>query len=47
MDSKIVIFSVCTLDFSPDMSYLVSGDADGKCYVWDWNTTKLYKKFKN
>ncbi len=27
-------------------SYLVSGDADGKVYVWDWKTTKLYSKFK-
>jgi pre-mRNA-processing factor 17 len=36
----------CTLDFSPDMSYLVSGDADGECYIWDWKTTKLYKKWK-
>ncbi|XP_077297672.1 pre-mRNA-processing factor 17 isoform X1 [Arctopsyche grandis] len=36
----------CGLDYSPDMSYLISGDADGKCYVWDWKTTKLYKKWK-
>uniref|UniRef100_A0A2P2HZU8 Pre-mRNA-processing factor 17 n=1 Tax=Hirondellea gigas TaxID=1518452 RepID=A0A2P2HZU8_9CRUS len=36
----------CNLDFSPDMSYLISGDADGKAYVWDWKTTKLYQKWK-
>uniref|UniRef100_A0A6M2DMU2 Pre-mRNA-processing factor 17 n=1 Tax=Xenopsylla cheopis TaxID=163159 RepID=A0A6M2DMU2_XENCH len=36
----------CGLDFSPDMSYLVSGDGDGKCYIWDWKTTKLFKKWK-
>ncbi|RXG61399.1 Pre-mRNA-processing factor 17 [Armadillidium vulgare] len=36
----------CTLDFAPDMSYLVSGDADGKAYIWDWKTTKLYQKWK-
>lgn len=27
-------------------SYIMSGDADGKCYIWDWKTTKLYKKWK-
>ncbi|KAL5011018.1 hypothetical protein ScPMuIL_013323 [Solemya velum] len=36
----------CTVDFSPDMSYVISGDADGKLYIWDWKTTKLYNKFK-
>ncbi|XP_060063227.1 pre-mRNA-processing factor 17-like [Ylistrum balloti] len=36
----------CNVDFSPDMSYIISGDADGKLYVWDWKTTKLYSKFK-
>ncbi|XP_074653887.1 pre-mRNA-processing factor 17-like [Tubulanus polymorphus] len=36
----------CMMDFSPDMSYLISGDADGKLYIWDWKTTKLFTKFK-
>ncbi|XP_064629751.1 pre-mRNA-processing factor 17-like [Lineus longissimus] len=36
----------CNIDFSPDMSYISSGDADGKLYIWDWKTTKLYKSFK-
>ncbi|XP_041462676.1 pre-mRNA-processing factor 17-like [Lytechinus variegatus] len=36
----------CQMDFAPDMSYIVSGDADGKLNVWDWKTTKLYTKLK-
>ena len=36
----------CQVDFSPDMSYLISGDGDGKCCVWDWKTTKMLAKWK-
>ncbi|CAB4058081.1 CDC40 [Lepeophtheirus salmonis] len=36
----------CSIDFSPDMSYIVSGDGDGKCVVWDWKTTKMVSKWK-
>lgn len=33
-------------DLSFISSYLISGDADGKLYIWDWKTTKLFNKFK-
>jgi len=36
----------CGLDFSPEMSYIVSGDGDGKCCIWDWKTTKMVAKWK-
>ncbi|CAG5126344.1 unnamed protein product [Candidula unifasciata] len=36
----------CGIDFSPEMSYITCGDADGKVYIWDWRSTKLYSKFK-
>ncbi|XP_070567787.1 pre-mRNA-processing factor 17-like [Ptychodera flava] len=36
----------CQMDFAPDMSYVVCGDADGKLNIWDWKSTKLYSKLK-
>ncbi len=36
----------CGIDFSPDMSYVVSGDGDGRCCVWDWKTTRMVAKWK-
>ena len=36
----------CGLSFSPEMSYLASGDGDGKCCIWDWKTTRMVAKWK-
>ena len=36
----------CMLDFSPDMSYLASADADGKVFIWDWKTCRTFGKWK-
>ena len=36
----------CQCSFSPEGSYLISGDADGRCFIWDWKTTKVFKRFK-
>lgn len=36
----------CQMTFSPDMSYVASGDGDGKVFIWDWKTTKLFSKFQ-
>lgn len=36
----------CQLDFSPDCSYVVSGEADGKVCFWDWKTKKIWSKLK-
>jgi pre-mRNA-processing factor 17 len=26
--------------------FLISGDAEGRCFFWDWQTSKCYKKLK-
>ncbi|EYC18132.1 hypothetical protein Y032_0028g1694 [Ancylostoma ceylanicum] len=36
----------CVTDFSPDMSFLISGDADGKLFIWDWRTHKIVARWK-
>ncbi|EGG24924.1 WD40 repeat-containing protein [Cavenderia fasciculata] len=36
----------CQLNFSPDGKYVISGDATGKAYFWDWKTSKVIKSFK-
>jgi pre-mRNA-processing factor 17 len=36
----------CQLGFSPDSKYLFSGDAMGKLYFWDWQSSRVLKNFK-
>merc|ERR1712166_801426 len=36
----------CGLDFSPDGKYVLSGDGDGRAFIWDWKSCKIYKKIK-
>ena len=36
----------CQVGFSPNMKFLISGDATGKLHVWDWKSTKPYKKLQ-
>ncbi|KAH3682884.1 hypothetical protein WICPIJ_006140 [Wickerhamomyces pijperi] len=32
------------LDFSPNSQFLISGDANGEVYIWDWQTKTLKKR---
>jgi len=34
------------VSFSPDGRFVCSGDAEGRCFFWDWSTSKIYKKLK-
>ncbi|CAM9434937.1 unnamed protein product [Chrysoparadoxa australica] len=34
----------CRMDFSPNGKFLASGDGQGRLFVWDWGSAKVYKK---
>jgi pre-mRNA-processing factor 17 len=36
----------CQIGFSPDGQFIMSGDGHGNLWVWDWKTTRIYKKFQ-
>lgn len=36
----------CVPDFSCDMSLVLSGDADGRIFFWNWSTTRMISNFK-
>ena len=35
-----------TTDWSPDMSYITSGDAMGRVFIWDWKAHRIVGKWK-
>ncbi|KAI6241236.1 Pre-mRNA splicing factor [Aphelenchoides fujianensis] len=36
----------CSPDFSPDMSFVVSGDSEGKIFIWDWRSHQIVSRWK-
>ena len=36
----------CDICFSPDGSFICSGDSDGKVYFWEWKRSKLLQKYR-
>ncbi|KAJ2552275.1 hypothetical protein EV175_003378 [Coemansia sp. RSA 1933] len=36
----------CQPSFSPDGSFLTSGDSEGNVWCWDWHSTKVVKRWK-
>ena len=36
----------CQVNFSPDGRFVFSGDGEGRCFFWDWKTTRIFRKMK-
>eukprot|EP00471_Norrisiella_sphaerica_P011108 CAMPEP_0184500368 /NCGR_PEP_ID=MMETSP0113_2-20130426/44535_1 /TAXON_ID=91329 /ORGANISM="Norrisiella sphaerica, Strain BC52" /LENGTH=540 /DNA_ID=CAMNT_0026888705 /DNA_START=86 /DNA_END=1708 /DNA_ORIENTATION=- len=36
----------CQLGFSTDGRFVISGDGRGRCFFWDWKTSKVYKRLQ-
>eukprot|EP01095_Lingulamoeba_sp_RSL-Kostka_P006259 TRINITY_DN1959_c0_g6_i1.p1 TRINITY_DN1959_c0_g6~~TRINITY_DN1959_c0_g6_i1.p1 ORF type:complete len:572 (+),score=217.27 TRINITY_DN1959_c0_g6_i1:192-1907(+) len=34
----------CQISFSPDGQYIISGDAEGRLFIWDWRTNRVFRK---
>ncbi|KAK9851127.1 hypothetical protein WJX84_004948 [Apatococcus fuscideae] len=36
----------CRPNFAPDGRYVISGDGEGRCWFWDWKSTKSFRTIK-
>jgi len=36
----------CQVNFSPDGRFVMSGDAEGRVFFWDWKTTRICKSLR-
>lgn len=41
----VLMVSMNTVSISPDDRYIVSANAIGEIYVWDWRLNKIIKSF--